>query len=48
MNAGIEAVVFDFGNVLTLPPLEHEFSALVGLCGLERRTFDLEYTAQRR
>jgi putative hydrolase of the HAD superfamily len=47
MNAGIEAVVFDFGNVLTLPPLEHEFAAMMRLCGLERRTFDLEYTAQR-
>jgi putative hydrolase of the HAD superfamily len=48
MNAGIEAVVFDFGNVLTLPPLEHEFAALVELCGLERRTFDTQYTARRR
>ena len=48
MNTEIEAVVFDFGNVLTLPPLEHEFAAMGKLCGLDRRTFDLEYTAQRR
>lgn len=48
MDAHIEAVVFDFGNVLTLAPLEHDRETLRQLCGLERPDFDREYARQRR
>jgi putative hydrolase of the HAD superfamily len=47
MHAEIEAVVFDFGNVLTLAPLEHHTAELQRLCEMDRPTFDLEYRRQR-
>ena len=47
MSAEIEAVVFDFGGVLTLQPLESHLESLRSLCGLDRSTFDLEYKRQR-
>ncbi len=47
MRAEIEAVVFDFGNVLTLAPLEHHTVELQRLCEMDRPTFDLEYRRQR-
>lgn len=47
MNSGIEAVVFDFGGVLTLQPLDSHVESLRALCGLNRSTFDLEYRRQR-
>jgi putative hydrolase of the HAD superfamily len=47
MRAEIEAVVFDFGNVLTLAPLEHHTVELQRLCEMDRPTFELEYRRQR-
>jgi putative hydrolase of the HAD superfamily len=47
MHAEIEAVVFDFGNVLTLAPLEHHTAELQRLCEMDRSTFDLQYRRQR-
>ena len=47
MSAEIEAVVFDFGGVLTLQPLDRHVESLRALCGLDRSTFDLEYKRQR-
>jgi putative hydrolase of the HAD superfamily len=47
MQTEIEAVVFDFGNVLSFAPLEHHTAALQRLCELDRPTFNLEYRRQR-
>ena len=47
MHTEIEAVVFDFGNVLSLAPLEHHTVRLQRLCEMDRPTFDLEYRRQR-
>jgi putative hydrolase of the HAD superfamily len=47
MSTEIDAVVFDFGGVLTLPPLNHHLETLRTLCGLDPSTFDLEYKRQR-
>jgi putative hydrolase of the HAD superfamily len=47
MSVPIEAVVFDFGGVLTLQPLESDVGKLRDLCGLDRATFDLEYRRHR-
>jgi len=47
MNTEIEAVVFDFGGVLTLQPLDSQVENLRALCGLDRSTFDLEYRRRR-
>ena len=47
MHTEIEAVVFDFGNVLSLAPLEHHTAELQRLCEIDRPTFDLEYRTQR-
>jgi putative hydrolase of the HAD superfamily len=47
MSTQIEAVVFDFGGVLTLQPLERHMEALRALCGLDRSTFAEMYRRQR-
>lgn len=47
MHIEIEAVVFDFGNVLSLAPLEHHTAELQRLCEMDRPTFELEYIRQR-
>jgi putative hydrolase of the HAD superfamily len=47
MNGEIEAVVFDFGGVLTLQPPDDHVESLRRICGLDRSTFDLEYSRQR-
>ena len=47
MSMEIEAVVFDFGGVLTLQPLESHVESLQRICGLDRSTFDLEYRRRR-
>ncbi len=47
MHTEIGAVVFDFGNVLSLAPLEHHAAELQRLCEMDRPTFDLEYRRQR-
>jgi putative hydrolase of the HAD superfamily len=47
MSAEIEAVVFDFGGVLTRQPRDLHLEKLRALCGLDRPTFDLEYKRQR-
>ena len=47
MSTEIEAVVFDYGGVLTLQPLNHHLEKLRALCGLDPSTFDLEYSRQR-
>ncbi|MBN2551914.1 MAG: HAD family phosphatase [Spirochaetales bacterium] len=43
----IDAVVFDFGGVLTLAPPHHHFETLRNLCGLDIETLRREYTRQR-
>ena len=43
----MEAVVFDFGGVLTLAPPEDHVETLRNLCGLDRATFEREYRRQR-
>jgi putative hydrolase of the HAD superfamily len=48
MSAEIEAIIFDFGGVLTLPPLGNHSERLRKICGMDRSTFDLEYRRQRR
>jgi len=48
MRTQIEAVVFDFGGVLTLQPLDSHLESIRALCGLDRPTFELEYRRQRR
>jgi putative hydrolase of the HAD superfamily len=48
MRIQIEAVVFDFGGVLTLQPLDSHLESIRALCGLDRPTFELEYRRQRR
>ena len=47
MSVQIEAVVFDFGGVLTLQPRDSHGEKLRELCSLDRSTFDLEYGRQR-
>lgn len=47
MDTEIEAVVFDFGGVLTRAPLDGNIETLRALCGLDRPTFDREYRLQR-
>ena len=47
MRTGIEAVVFDFGGVLTLPPLDRHIENLRILCGLDRPMFERQYRLQR-
>jgi putative hydrolase of the HAD superfamily len=47
MSGKIEAVVFDFGGVLSLQPEEHHLEDLLRLSGLDRPTFDREYRRQR-
>jgi putative hydrolase of the HAD superfamily len=47
MSAEIEAVVFDFGGVLTLQPLDRHLESLRALCGLDRPAFVAEYRRQR-
>jgi putative hydrolase of the HAD superfamily len=47
MSADIEAVVFDFGGVLTLQPLDIHREKLRVLCGLDAPTFASEYKRQR-
>ena len=47
MDTEIEAVVFDFGGVLALQPLESQLESLRRICGLDRPIFDLEYRRQR-
>jgi putative hydrolase of the HAD superfamily len=47
MSTQIEAVVFDFGGVLTLQPQDHHLEKLRSLCGLDRPTFAAEYNRQR-
>jgi putative hydrolase of the HAD superfamily len=47
MSTQIEAVVFDFGGVLTLQPMDHHVESLRALCGLDRTTFDAQYRRQR-
>jgi putative hydrolase of the HAD superfamily len=48
MKTEIEAVVFDFGGVLTLQPLDQHLESLRALCGLDRSAFAAEYRRQRR
>jgi putative hydrolase of the HAD superfamily len=48
MSKKIEAVVFDFGGVLTLQPLDRHVEKLRELCGLDGPTFTAEYRRQRR
>ena len=47
MNTEIEAVVFDFGGVLTLQPLDSHLENLRALCRLDRSTFAVQYKRQR-
>jgi putative hydrolase of the HAD superfamily len=47
MSTEIEAVVFDFGGVLTLQPLDHHVETMRALCGLDRPTFEREYRRKR-
>jgi putative hydrolase of the HAD superfamily len=47
MSVQVEAVVFDFGGVLTLQPLDSHIERLREICGLDRSTFDLEYKRYR-
>jgi putative hydrolase of the HAD superfamily len=47
MSTQIEAVVFDFGGVLTLRPLDRHVEKLRTLCGLDGPTFTAEYRRQR-
>jgi putative hydrolase of the HAD superfamily len=47
VSEAVSAVVFDFGGVLTLPPLDHHVENLCTLCGLERQVFEREYRHQR-
>lgn len=47
MNSGIEAVVFDFGGVLSLPPLDEHIEHLRNLCGLDHPTFERNYRLRR-
>jgi putative hydrolase of the HAD superfamily len=47
MSSKIDAVVFDFGGVLTLQPSERHLEALRGLCGLEDPGFSERYRLQR-
>jgi putative hydrolase of the HAD superfamily len=48
MRNQIEAVVFDFGGVLTLQPLPRHVEKLRKLCGLDGPAFTVEYSRQRR
>ena len=43
----IDAVVFDFGGVLTLAPPDHHFETLGDLCGLDLEILRREYKRQR-
>ena len=47
MSVHIEAVVFDFGGVLTLQPLDSHREKLRALCGLDPSVFASEYGRQR-
>ena len=47
MSVHMEAVVFDFGGVLTWQPPDSHPESLRRICGLDRSTFDLEYKRQR-
>lgn len=48
MTAGpIEAVIFDCGGVLTLPPPRREIRELAALCGLALRAFHREWRRER-
>jgi putative hydrolase of the HAD superfamily len=47
MNARIEAVVFDFGGVLTLQPRDPHLEKLRELCGLDRCAFAAQYRRHR-
>jgi putative hydrolase of the HAD superfamily len=47
VSAEIGAVVFDFGGVLTLYPLDRQVESLRTLCGLDLPAFATEYKRQR-
>jgi len=47
MSVDIEAVVFDFGGVLTQQPLDSHRDKLRALCGLDPSVFTSEYRRQR-
>ena len=47
MHTEIEAVVFDFGGVLTWSPPDQHAERLQRLCGLDRETFDRRYMRKR-
>ena len=47
MDADIKAVLFDFGGVLSLPPVDSHMEKLRRLCGLDRVVFEREYRTQR-
>jgi putative hydrolase of the HAD superfamily len=47
MSTDIKAVVFDFGGVLTLQPLDHHIDSLRALCGLDRPAFLSAYRRHR-
>ena len=47
MSTRIGAVIFDFGGVLTLQPLDHHLEKLRALCGLDLPSFATEYRRRR-
>jgi putative hydrolase of the HAD superfamily len=47
MKKAFEAVIFDFGNVLTFPPRECNLSAMQRISGLDRETLQREFRRHR-
>lgn len=47
MRRQLQAVIFDFGGVLTLPPLREQTRELAALCGLEPRRFRRQWRRSR-
>ncbi len=47
MKNTVEAVIFDFGNVLTFPPHDRDLSAMQRISGLDRETLQREFRRHR-